>query len=55
MLVVLLVKEGTTLNVRMERGREKRERYRWNVMIISNNEKKTTKGVKRHTSQSMPM
>ena len=27
-LVVLLVKEGTTLNVRMERGREKRERYR---------------------------
>ena len=33
------MKEVTALNVRMERGREKRERYRWNVMIISNNEK----------------
>ena len=38
-LVVLLVKEVTALNVRMERGREKRERYRWNVMVIANNEK----------------
>ena len=33
------MKEMGVLIVRMERGREKRERYRWNVMVISNNEK----------------
>ena len=43
-LVVLLVKEMDVLIVRMERGSEKRERYRWNVMVIANSEKRRLKG-----------